>query len=108
MFLSFLGLFSITKILPKNEIVTIDVDGKTAYVLPLCGDRTVTVEGPQGKSIVEIRGKMVRISDSPCPNKLCVRQGWTASGAIVCVPNRVVVTISGYVNDHGGIDAVTR
>jgi hypothetical protein len=106
--LSLLGLFSIRQILPQNQTVLIDADGKTVYALPLSEDRTLAIDGPEGKTVVEIQGKMVRISDSPCPNRLCVQQGWIASGAIVCLPNRVVVTIHGHGNNQRGIDAITR
>lgn len=106
--LSFFGLFFIRNILPENQTVLIDADGKPAYALPLSEDRTVSVEGPDGKTVVEIRGKMVRIIESPCRNKLCVQQGWISSGSLICLPNRVVVTIQGHVTDQRGIDAVTR
>lgn len=106
--LSILGLFFIRNILPETQTVLIDADGKPAYALPLSEDRAVSVEGPEGITVVEIRGKMVRVIDSPCRNKLCLKQGWISSGAIVCLPNRVVVTIQGNDSNSRGIDAVTR
>jgi hypothetical protein len=106
--LSVAGLFFINKILPERKTVLIDADGKPAYTLPLSEDRTVSVDGPEGKSVVEIRRSRVRIIDSPCRNRLCIQQGWVTSGAIVCLPNRVVVTIQGRDTDHGVFDAVTR
>jgi hypothetical protein len=106
--LSALALFFITKFLPEEQTVLIDAEGKPAYTLPLIEDRTVSVDGPAGITVVEIRGKMARIIDSPCQNKLCIQQGWIASGALVCLPNRVVVTVHSHDGNHRGIDAVTR
>jgi hypothetical protein len=106
--LSISGLFFIRKILPEKQTVLIDADGKPAYILPLGEDRTVSVKGPKGTTVVEIRNNMVRVTDSPCPNKLCVKQGWITSGAVVCLPNKVAVTISGNDGNNRGIDAITR
>jgi len=106
--LSLSGICFIREILPESQTVLIDADGKPAYVLPLNEDKTVSVEGSEGKTIVEIRGKRVRIMDSPCRNKLCIRQGWVETGGVVCLPNKVVVTIRGHEENDRGVDAVTR
>ena len=106
--LSLSGICFIREILPESQTVLIDADGKPAYVLPLNEDKTVSVEGSEGKTIVEIRGNKVRIIDSPCQNKLCIRQGWIKTGGVVCLPNKVVVTIRGHEDNDRGFDAVTR
>ena len=79
-------------------------DGEWVY--PLSTDREVRVAGPLGDTVVEIRGKAVRIVASPCPNKTCI-----AAGAIdrpgqwlACLPNQVFVSVEGRRSD-GGIDA---
>ncbi len=97
----------VKKFLQPGNLVGITSDNKTAYVLSLDEAKTVTVKGAAGDSIIEIKNRKVRMKESSCPNKLCVRQGWIDSGAILCVPNRVVVTISGNEN-NGQYDAVTR
>jgi hypothetical protein len=50
------------------------------------------------------------MKDSPCPDKLCVQQGWTDRGAIICLPNKVVISLGeGDQNiPEPGYDAVTR
>jgi hypothetical protein len=106
--LSITGIFFTGKLLPESQTVIIDADGKPVYILPLDEDKTVSVEGPEGKTIVEIQRNRVRISDSPCPNKLCIKQGWIDRGAVVCLPNKVIVTIRGNLGNDRGIDAVTR
>ena len=76
------------------------------WLYPLSSDREVRVPGPLGITVVEIRGKSVRIADSPCPNKTCI-----AAGAIdkpgqwlACLPNQVLVSIEGRRSDEG-VDA---
>jgi len=106
--LSVAGFFLIRELFPDNKTVLIDLNGKPAFIFPLNEDRTIPVEGPAGKTFVQIRGSKVRIVDSPCPNKLCVKQGWIDKGVLVCLPNRVIVTLRGRDGDNGEIDAVTR
>ena len=57
----------------------------------------------EGHATVTIKDGKFSMTESDCPDKLCVRQGWIERGAIVCLPNQIVVeTVS-----KGGADAVT-
>ncbi|MEJ2696720.1 MAG: NusG domain II-containing protein [Candidatus Sulfobium sp.] len=92
---------------PQARGIVIDVNGKPAYNFPIDVNRTVTFYGPYGKMVVEIKDRKVRMKEAHCPNLLCVRQGWISKGVIVCLPNRVVVTVSGGTAGPKGVDAVT-
>jgi hypothetical protein len=105
--LSLSGIFLIKALAPGGHTVVIALDNKPVYLLPLDKNRTVPVEGPMGKTFVEIKDNRVRIQDSPCHNKLCIRQGWIKKGSLVCLPNRVVVTIDGVREKKESVDAVT-
>ncbi|MEW6066834.1 MAG: NusG domain II-containing protein [Nitrospirota bacterium] len=94
------GIVFIKEVLPKGRTVQIEVNGQPVYVLPLEKDRIVSVEGRIGRTVIEIKNHKVRLIESPCPNKLCIKQGWIDSGAIVCLPNRVVVTIGDYRDEN--------
>ena len=104
--LSLSGIVFIREVLPKNQSARVEVDGKLVYILPLDKNRIISVDGPIGKTYIEIHDHRVRITGSPCQNKLCIKQGWMASGAIVCLPNRVIVTI-GNSGETKPIDAST-
>ena len=67
------------------------------WVFPLDADRTVSVPGPLGDTVVEIRAGEVRVLSSPCAEKLCVRSGAIARPGqwVACLPNRVFVDIRG-------------
>jgi hypothetical protein len=106
--LSFSGIIFVKEVLSKGRTVLIEVDSRPVYVLPVDKDKTVSVEGPMGKTVVEIRNHRVRITESPCHNKLCIKQGWIESGSIICLPNRVVVTIGNQEDESDKIvDAIT-
>ncbi len=99
--------FFFARILSANQsdIITVEVEGKVVYRLSLLKDTVVNVEGPLGTTVVEIKDGRVRVKDSPCPEKICVRQGWTRRGAIVCVPNKVVIIIG--TDKDRALDAIT-
>ncbi|MDA8077708.1 MAG: NusG domain II-containing protein [Nitrospiraceae bacterium] len=102
------GIFISREAVSQSSDVLIEVNGKPAYTFPLAGDRTVTVNGPCGPTVVEIKDMKVRIREASCPNRLCLKEGWIAKGVIVCLPNRIVVTVGGKsAGSPRGVDAVT-
>lgn len=87
------GFIFIKKAFPHGTDVIIEVNGRPAYKLPLNTNTTISVRGIVGDTVVEIKDRKVRIKESPCPNKTCIHNGWIDKGAIICLPNRVVVNI---------------
>ena len=104
--LSASGFIFIKKAFPQGSDVGIEVNGKPVYRLPLNKDTTVRVIGASGDTIVEIKNRRVRIKESSCPNKICIHNGWVENGAIICLPNKVLVRIGG-AEDNKTIDAIT-
>jgi len=92
----------------EGKRVVIELDGEEVGNFLLDEDRLIPVEGKLGTTRVEISEKGVRVLDSPCPYKLCIKSGSIrrSGETLVCLPNRVVVRITG---DEGEeIDAVSR
>jgi len=104
--LSLSGILFVKEVLPGGSTVQIEANGRPAYILPLDKDGTVTVEGPLGKTLIEIKNQRVRVADSPCSNKLCIEQGWVKSGTIICLPNRVVIRVGDH-DKSTTVDATT-
>jgi hypothetical protein len=102
--LSIYGFSYAEKKFPAGTEVQIFVNNKLAYTLPLNVDRNIHVKGPIGTTIIEISRGLVRISDSPCNNKICIQHGWIRKGSVVCLPNRILVLIQ---SGSSGIDAVS-
>ena len=85
--------------------VEISMGGDVVHRASLGQNFTQEAIGPLGATTVMCRDGYVWVSDSCCPNKLCVKTGkiHTQGQTIVCVPNRVVVRIVGADN----VDATT-
>lgn len=96
---SLFGILITRQIKTDNSNVYIEVDGKLIYILPINKDKKIFVKGALGLTEIEIKNKMVRIVNSPCKNKNCVKQGWINKGTIICLPNRVTVRV-GNDNKH--------
>ena len=99
------GMFYSREALSQGSEVVIEVNGKAVYTVSLDTNKEIRVEGTHGHAIVEIRDGMVRMKEAPCDNHICMKQGWIARGAIVCLPNNIIISISDRASEH--IDAIT-
>jgi len=91
------SLLLIKNIHARAKFCVISVNGKVKWKIPLNENRQVTVKGPLGYSHIEIKDSKVRMSDSPCPLKICVKAGYIdqPNDMIVCLPNRIIIRIMG-------------
>ena len=81
------------------------LDNELVAELPLSAlSETVTLDVPGARYpiTVEAENGRVRVSHSECPSQDCVHTGWVSrsGGQIICLPNRLVITVTG-----GGADA---
>jgi hypothetical protein len=105
---SLAGIFISRAALPQGREVVVEINGEKAYSFALDQDRTFSVTGPYGDTVIEIRNKKARVKEAHCPNRLCEKQGWISKGVIVCMPNRIVVSVgSGAANSLKEVDAIT-
>ena len=84
----------------KTAVVTVDGEEITVINLETAENEIFTA----GNVTVEVKDGTIRIIDSNCPDKTCVKTGeLSKSGdASVCVPNRVAVEING--DNADGVD----
>lgn len=83
---------------PFGSRAEVTVDGRKAARLSLEGPRReIAVPTSLGPMRILYGDGDVRVSEAPCPNRLCLKSGPASrSGAsIVCVPCRVRITVSG-------------
>lgn len=85
-----------------EEIVTVAYRGETIYSGPLSVDRSLTT--PDGKNEIVISSGRAYMARADCPDGLCLAAGEAkVHKPIVCLPNRVTVTI---VREGAETDAV--
>jgi hypothetical protein len=78
------------------EYITIK-SGSESYIYPIDKNISVDISGPLGITKVVIENGSAFIADSPCANKLCIKQGKITRGnsSVTCLPNLVSVIITG-------------
>ncbi len=91
---------------PEPEYVVITVDGSEVARLPLDTDCVYSIGDT---NTIEISGGSVRMIYASCTDELCIHMGSIKSGgqSIVCLPNKVVVSIVGGDDGGGSVDAYT-
>jgi len=96
---------------PQGTVAVVTLDGAEVhrvdlsqvtqgYQLSFTGESGVT-------DVVEVAPGKIRVRQADCPDQVCVHQGWISTGVapVVCLPNRLVIEITG---GEGGADAVVR
>ena len=80
-----------------GDLVVVKVNGEVYGKYSLTKDRTITVNRDGHMNKITIKGGKVQVSKSNCKNQVCVKQRSisTTHQNIVCIPNRVVVSIEG-------------
>nr|WP_269446110.1 NusG domain II-containing protein [Caldisericum exile] len=84
----------------SSKYVVVMADGKLYQKIPLLKDlkkSIIMVKSNEGYLYLEIEQDRVRVIDSTCPDKLCIKQGWISNigETIVCLPNRITISIVG-------------
>jgi hypothetical protein len=79
----------------RGDAVRIYAPGQRPSVVSLDRDRELTVTGPLGPSVLQIKDGKVRFVSSPCRNKLCVHSGWLSRGGefAACLPNHISIVV---------------
>ena len=87
---------------PARAVV--EINGRRAKEIDLKEDGIYRIEGAQGEMVLEVKGGRIRAAESSCEKKICVHTGFISSPheKIVCIPNRVVISIEG-----SGLDGIS-
>lgn len=100
-----------------GRLLRIELDGRVVNEISFATTTSerVVVQMPAGKATVEIAEGRVSILEMPrdiCPLGLCSAVGWVeqSGDSIVCLPNRLVLTVLGGPADEfrQSLDAVTQ
>ena len=94
---------------PGQQFIVTDGE-QVLYLAPLSRFGRVDVQGPLGTTRLVVDAQGVRISDAPCPLKLCMQMGPVrqVGELIACVPNRILVQVEGGPHDGAAYDLLSR
>lgn len=88
----------------------IDVNGELYGTYPLSQDRVIDIDSEFGHNQAVIADGKIYMAESDCPDSYCLGQHRASGGidssnrTIVCLPNRVVISVSGGSGGNEGKD----
>ena len=90
-----------------GAVAIVTVNGETVGEYPMDLDAVYTING--GTNILTVEGGIAYMSYSDCPDHVCERTGKVryVGEQIVCLPNKVTVTVSGEIPGDSGVDFVS-
>lgn len=104
------GVLALSARLPVRSAgrALVTVGSEIVLEVPLERDGTHTVAARRGLVKLAVEDGAIRIVESACPQRICVRMGAKRRPGelIACVPNALVVKLEG--TDPDAPDAVTR
>ncbi len=86
----------------ESEYAIIEYNGQTENI-SLNKDQMISLENGM---MIEVKDGRIRVKDSDCPQKICVKHGWIRYGndVIVCLPNKTII----YLKKKSDLDYITR
>lgn len=83
------GVANCAEIYQNGTLIrTVSLDEDTRFTIP---------SSDGGSNLVVVSGSRIRVEQATCPDKLCVKQGWsrTQDYPIVCLPHGLVIQPKG-------------
>lgn len=70
-------------------------------------EREYSVDGYNGKVVIQTKKGQIRVKEEESPLHLCSKQGWVSSSVepIICLPNKIMIKIE---STDDEVDAVVR
>ena len=95
---------------PGGTHVVVTSAGQTIFTSPLDQPHSLDLDGPLGPTHLVIDDQGARITDSPCPHKICIAMGPArrTGDLLACVPNRILVRIDSPVGEGAAYDLLSR
>lgn len=78
---------------------------RTVNLSDLSIDDEFIIETECGFNRIKVRNGMICVSEADCPDKTCVKTGWTNSSSrpVICIPHRLEIVV----DDISEIDGVS-
>lgn len=98
----------VLSVMGKNEDKTVVVTFNGEIVKECRLDENVSFSPDGGKTLVKVENGKAYIEKSDCPDGLCMdmKKAQNNGDSVVCVPNKVTVTVKSQRNDETGADVI--
>ena len=99
-------IYELKYIQHERAVLQISVDGQSRQ-FSLLNESVFAVDGVSGELQIEIKEGKARVQQAVCPDHVCEKTGWIsrAPQRIICVPNKVVVSV---IADNTDVDVIIQ
>ena len=93
----------------EGNTVKVTIDGQLFGTYPLEKDRVVEIKTENGYNLLVIENGTAYVKEANCPDGVCSshRPIRFSGSSIICLPNKVVVSIEDKEENNGGLDIVS-
>lgn len=74
-----------------NNYAYVYYDKNLVLKVDLSIDEEYKINGYNGELLLEVKEKKIRVKNENSNYHLCSKQGFTNTGSVVCLPNKVVI-----------------
>lgn len=94
---SIIGVFAFKLIGKSGGNALVYHDGELIKTIDLSIDNRYVVNGDNGDVVIVVSGGKIKVDEENSPLHLCSKQGYISNTyeSIVCLPNKIVINISG-------------
>ncbi len=94
-FLSVISIVLVNLLMPRGAYAEVRINGEPVALYPLSEDGEYKLNG--GTNLLVIKDGCAYMTEADCPDGTCVRTGAVTQvgEAIICLPNKISVTIVG-------------
>jgi hypothetical protein len=91
----------------KDKKALVYYENKLIKTIDLTSSNTYTVNGYNGKVVLETKQGSIRVREEKSPLHICSKQGWVSNTneIIVCLPNKIVIKLQ---SNNEDLDAVVK
>lgn len=88
-------LFSLSLFQKKASIANVYHENDLILEIDLSINKTYEVDGDNGKVVIEVLNKQIRVIAENSPYHLCSKQGFISNSgqSIVCLPNKIIIEL---------------
>ena len=94
-----------------SNIIVVEIDGKESYLFDSTKYGIFEIKAfEEKKMLLEINEEGVRLIESECPLKICLKKGFLGEypDSIVCVPLHAVIRFKGEIERNSKIDVLSQ
>ncbi len=90
----------------QGSVARIETE-EAEFVYTLQENQEFDLAGPLGETHVQVVDGRIRVTESPCREKICIAAGWASQSGewIACLPNRIFIRLEG--GESQSVDAQT-